>query len=146
MNPNEPPLTQLGRALTEVDELKTTVEGLTRVLNTERATTRRFRANMAGLVVLLVLNLIGITFTYQAAHRAKDVSETLQDCLVVGGKCYEQLARSGTLGSNRLIDFNACFFLIAPDDRLPADKDKCKKLADDAFFDNLKQAQEEVPK
>lgn len=146
MTPNEPPLTQLGRALTEVDELKTTVEGLTGVLNTERATTRRFRLNMGGLAVLLVLNLIGTSFAYRSAHDAKDVADTLSDCLIVGGRCYEQLARSGTLGSNRLIDFNACFFLIQPDARTPADKDKCKKQADDNFFANLAKAQEEAPK
>lgn len=144
--PNEPPLTQLGRALHDVEELKLTVEDLTSVLNTERATTRRFRLNMAGLAILLLLSLVLMTFTYQAAHDSNTVSRTLSDCLIVGGDCYENLARSGTLGSNRLIDFNACFFLIPPDERTPADKDKCKKEADDNFFENLAKAQEEAPK
>lgn len=146
MTPNEPPLTQLGRALDEVDKLKDSVATLTHVLNTERQTTRRFRFNMGGLAVLLVLVLVAVSFTYQAAHRAKDVSETLKDCLVVGGTCYEQLARNGQLGSNRLMDFNSCFFLIEPSKRTPADTELCRKQADDNFFANIDKAQEEAPK
>lgn len=145
MTPNEPPLTQLGRALTEVDELKDSVATLTTVLNTERQTSRRFRLNMIGLALLLVLNLVGMSFTYQAAHRAKEVGDTLQDCLVVGGDCYEQLARNGTLGSNRLMDFNACFFLIEPADRTASDTERCRKLADDNFFANVDKAIKGVP-
>lgn len=140
----DPPLTQLGRALTEVDELKVTVDRLTTVLSTERATTKRFRYNMAGLAVLLALNLVGVSFAYKAADDAKSVADTLSDCLIVGGGCYEQLARNGQLGSNRLMDFNACFFLIPPEGRTPADKDRCRKQADDNFFASIEKATKEA--
>jgi hypothetical protein len=143
---NEPPLTQLGRALTEVDELKVTVNNLTNVLSTERATTKRFRYNMAVLSALVMINLIGTSFSFKAAHDAKLVADTLSDCLIVGGNCYEQLARNGQLGSNRVLDFNGCMFLIEPTVRVPADITKCKKEADDKFFASIEKATKEAPK
>lgn len=141
---SDPPLTQLGRALTEVDELKVTVDQLTTVLSTERATTKRFRANMAGLAVLLLLNLAAVSFAYKAADDAKNVGDTLKDCLVVGGACYEQLARNGQLGSNRLMDFNGCMFLIEPAARTLGDIQACKKQADDNFFASIEKATREA--
>lgn len=139
--PNEPPLTQLGRALYETEELRATVEHLTATINTERSTRFRFRLNMGGLALLMVMGIVIVSFTYQAANDAKQVGNTLEDCLVAGGGCYEKLARNGLLGSNRLMDFNACFFLIPPLDRNEADTARCREQADARFFKALEATQ-----
>jgi hypothetical protein len=151
--PNEPPLTQLGRALTEVDELKETLRGaektaarLVGVINTERATRFRFRFTMGVLVPLtlailgvLVLNLVVLGQTKKAAKRAGDIAYTINDCLfpkgtvtavgVIKGECFEEQAAKGIQGSVRIIRFQYCALSILPEGRTPAVMDVCVRKA-----------------
>lgn len=141
--PTTPPPERLslGGALAKVDELNNTVTHLTGVINTERETRRRFRLNLMAILVLSAVSVVGISFAYQAANDAKNVGDTLDDCLIVGGSCFERLARSGQLGSNRLMDFNGCMLLRLPATRDESDVEECRKYADDRFFTKLNEAQ-----
>lgn len=125
----EPPLTQLGRALNEVDELKTTVADLTRTIDTERGTTRRYRLTLVFLSVLGLLNLVGLFFAYRAADDAGTTSSTLESCLLPDGDCYRDLAERGIQGGVRGIRFQYCVLSRDPATRTAAVMDHCVQLA-----------------
>lgn len=126
--PNEPPLTALGRALNEAEDLKKTVDHLTHVIDTERQTTHRFRFNMSGLAVILVLILVAVTFAANAANDAKGVGRRLDDCLLVSrdyDSCYQQLIRQNQSGAVRSLKFQYCALRIPVELRTEDVMDGC---------------------
>lgn len=168
--PNEPPLTQLGRALNEIDELKvtvkeatTTVADLASVINTEGQTSFRWRFTMAVLIPLTVLILVGLIFNYAAADRARaaarragDIAYTINDCLfpkgtvtavgVIKGKCFEEQAAKGIQGSVRNVRFQYCALSILPENRTDAALDVCVRKAFPDVENIVELVKEDEPK
>jgi hypothetical protein len=53
----------------------------------------------------------------KAAVAAQEAANTLNDCLITGGQCYNRLAAQGTQGSVRQMKFQACVLAQVPEDR-----------------------------
>lgn len=113
-----------------------------RLRDVERADTRARRVAYAlDLYRTIVVTAVAALAAW-GALAANHTSQRIDDCLIPGGACYERLARAGQLGSNRQIDFNACFFLTLPEDRTADTKVRCKKEADDALLADLARRKE----
>lgn len=137
----ETPLAALGRTLAELDQTKETLTKAMGAINTERQTRFRWRFTMAVLIPMTVFILVLCGFILQAVREARNVGNTLNDCLVATGDCYERLARDGLLGSNRQIDFNACYLRYEISARTDEAKTACIKEADDNFFKKVREAE-----
>lgn len=124
---SEPQITLLGRYSAEVETLREHVDHLALVLDTERATSRRFRLNIGVLIFLSAANLFGLGFAYSAAHNAQQGSHTLQDCLIPGGGCAKRLAQQGVSGAVRQMDYQACWASVPIEARRPSVFEDCKQ-------------------
>jgi len=101
-----------------------------------RARRVSFMLDIYRTVVVTGVAIVAAVGAINAAHTAN----RLDDCLVAGGGCYERMARSGQLGSNRQIDFVGCLLLVEPQIRTDADLRRCLDEANAKFFRNIKDA------
>lgn len=107
----------------------------------ELAERRTRRVGTALDIYRTIIVTVAVIVAAIGAISARDTTRRLDDCLVAGGDCYENLARNGQLGSNRLMDFNGCLLIRLPEDRKETDIAACKKYADDRFFEKLNEEQ-----
>jgi hypothetical protein len=77
------------------------------------------------LVALVVVAVISLA-SFAQSRSNHGVTSRIEDCTIVGGKCYAQLARNGQAGVARLVDFQICVALIRPEDRTRANLERCK--------------------
>jgi hypothetical protein len=120
--------TPLSTALTSIIELQGEVEHLARAVtvNKETQTQANRKIGMLGVVSIMMIGLFLIT--WQAGNNAKNAVHTLQDCLVVGGKCFTDLASRGQQGTVRSVKFQSCVLNTLPSERTAEKTVRCAKL------------------
>jgi hypothetical protein len=85
---------------------------------------QRSRWSVALLVVMVITEA-----TFHPSRSNHGVTSRIEDCTIVGGKCYADLARNGQAGVVRLVDFEICVALIRPEVRTRAGLEECKAKA-----------------
>lgn len=116
--------TPLSTALSSIIDLQAEVEDLGRVVSSTRETQDQAQRKifLLGVAIVAVLGVFVINFaTLQnvrsAVNATKTTATTLNDCLLVGGSCYGELAARGTQGSVRQMKFQACVLAYVPEAR-----------------------------
>jgi hypothetical protein len=127
---------QLSDALTNIIDLQTDVVNLTKAVNHTQETQEQYHKKimllttaLIGIGLVLVILVPVLRYTQTSAEAAKKSANTLEDCLIPKGKCFQRLALEGQSNSIRNIKFTVCWQSIPIEDRSKARAITCAKYA-----------------